>query len=162
MSKAILRGVRLSAKKSRLIARQVQGMNGEYALASLEFTPNKAARIIYKVIASAIANGDFQPEEVVITSCRVDEGSVLKRFRPRARGTASKIRKPTAHIMVIVDKSTDAIDVKPKNKTKETVAKPKKTTTKAKENVAKKTTAKKTETTTKAKENVAKSKKEEQ
>ena len=67
MSKAILRQVRVSPKKARLIARQVQGMNGEYALASLEFTPNKSAKIIYKVLASAIANGSYQPEEVVVS-----------------------------------------------------------------------------------------------
>jgi large subunit ribosomal protein L22 len=102
MSKAILRGIRLSPKKSRLIARQVQGMNGEYALASLEFTPNKAAKVISKVIASAVANGDFEPEEVVITSCRVDRASYMKRWRPRARGTATRILKPTSHILVEV------------------------------------------------------------
>ena len=106
MSKAILRGVRLSPKKARLVARQIQGMNAEYALAYLEFTPNKAARIIYKVLASAIANGDYQPEEVMISSCRIDEGAVLKRFRPRARGSASKIRKPTAHVFVEVGPDT--------------------------------------------------------
>jgi len=76
--------------------------NAEYALASLEFAPNKAAGIISKVIASAVANGDYEPEEVEVISCRVDKGPVLKRFRPRARGSASRILKPTSHIMVEV------------------------------------------------------------
>ncbi len=102
MSKATLKFIRLSPTKARLIAKQVQGMNAELALASLEFTPNKAAGIIAKVIASAVANGDYEPEEVEIISCRVDKGPVLKRFRPRARGSASRILKPTSHIMVEV------------------------------------------------------------
>ncbi len=102
MSKAILKFIRLSPTKARLITREVQGMNAEVALASLEFMPNKAAGIISKVIASAVANGDYEPEEVVILSCRVDKGPVLKRFKPRARGSASRILKPTSHIMVEV------------------------------------------------------------
>jgi large subunit ribosomal protein L22 len=102
MSKALLKFVRVSPTKARLIAREVQGMNAELALAALEFMPNKAAGIVSKVIASAVANGDFEPEEVTITSCRVDKAAVMKRWRPRARGTASRIIKPTAHILVEV------------------------------------------------------------
>lgn len=102
MSRALLRFVRVSPTKARLIAREVQGMNAELALAALEFMPNKAAGIVSKVIASAVANGDFEPEEVTITSCRVDKAAVMKRWRPRARGTASRIIKPTAHILVEV------------------------------------------------------------
>ncbi len=110
MSKAILKFIRLSPTKARLIAREVQGMNAEIALARLEFTPNKAARVISKVIASAVANGGFEPEEVVISSCRVDAGPVLKRFRPRARGSASGIRKPTSHVMVEVSEAAKKED----------------------------------------------------
>ena len=102
MSRALLKFVRVSPTKARLIAREVQGMNAELALAALEFMPNKAAGIISKVIASAVANGDYEPEEVEITSCRVDKAAVMKRWRPRARGTASRIIKPTAHILVEV------------------------------------------------------------
>jgi large subunit ribosomal protein L22 len=102
MSKATLRYVRVSPTKARLVAREVQGMNAELALAALEFMPNKAAGIISKVIASAVANGDYEPEEVVITSCRVDKAAVMKRWRPRARGTATRILKPTSHIYVEV------------------------------------------------------------
>ena len=104
MSKAIIKFVRLSPTKARLIAREVQGMNAELALASLQFMPNSGAKFIANAISSAVANGGFEPEEVVVTSCRVDAGPVLKRFRPRARGTASKIRKPTSHVMVEVSK----------------------------------------------------------
>lgn len=102
MGKAILRFIRVSPTKARLIAREVQGMNAEYAIASLEFTPNKAAGIISKVIASAVANSGLEPEDAIITSARVDKGPVLKRFTPRARGSASPKHKPTAHIMIEV------------------------------------------------------------
>ncbi len=102
MSKAVLKFIRLSPTKARLVAREVQGMNAEVALASLQFTPNKAAHVISKVIASAVANGGYEPEEVIVKSCRVDAGPVLKRFRPRARGSASGIRKPTSHVLVEV------------------------------------------------------------
>ncbi len=108
MSKALLRYVRVSPTKARLIAREVQGMNAELALASLEFMPNKAAGIISKVIASAVANGDYEPEEVVITSCRVDKAAVMKRWRPRARGTATRILKPTSHIYVEVASASES------------------------------------------------------
>lgn len=102
MSKAILKFVRVAPLKARLIAREVQGMNAEYALASLEFTPNKAAKLISKVIASAVSNAGLEAEEATIVSARVDKGPVLKRFTPRARGSASPKHKPTAHIMIEV------------------------------------------------------------
>ena len=106
MAKAILKFIRLSPTKARLIAREVQGMNAEYAIASLQFTPNKAAGIISKVIASAVANAGLDPVDAVITSARVDKGPVLKRFTPRARGSASPKHKPTAHIMIEVAAAT--------------------------------------------------------
>lgn len=77
-------------------------MNAEIALASLEFTPNKAAKIIAKVIASAVANGGYEAKSAIVHSCRVDAGPVLRRFMPRARGRATPIRKPTSHILVEV------------------------------------------------------------
>jgi large subunit ribosomal protein L22 len=123
MSRALLKFVRVSPTKARLIAREVQGMNAELALAALEFMPNKAAGIISKVIASAVANGDYEPEEVVITSCRVDKAAVMKRWRPRARGTANRILKPTSHILVEVGtgvkESKPAQNVSTKSETKE-------------------------------------------
>lgn len=102
MARAILKFIRVSPIKARLIAREVQGMNAEYAIASLQFTPNKAAALISKVIASAVANSGLDPVDAVITSARVDKGPVLKRFTPRARGSASPKHKPTAHIMIEV------------------------------------------------------------
>lgn len=117
MSKALLRYIRLSPTKARLIAREVQGMNAELAIASLEFTSNKAARLISKVIASAVANGGYDAQDVIVTSCRVDAGPVLRRFMPRAKGRATPIRKPTAHILVEVGvEKSQAKQVKSKSK----------------------------------------------
>lgn len=105
MSKALLRYIRLSPTKARLIAREIQGMNAELALATLEFTPNKAAKVIYKVIASAIANGSYDAESVFVKSCRVDAGPVLRRMTPKARGRGAPIRKPTSHIFVEIEEN---------------------------------------------------------
>ena len=143
MSKATLKFIRLSPTKARLIAREVQGMNAELALASLEFMPNKAAGIISKVIASAVANGDYEPEEVSVISCRVDKGPVLRRFRPRARGSASKILKPTSHIMVEVGTVVESKKETPKKvQKKETPKAEKKEAPKAEKKTATKKAAK--------------------
>lgn len=115
MSKALIKYIRLSPTKARLIAKEVQGMNAELALASLKFMPNKGSRYIANAISSAVANGGFEANEVIVTSCRVDAGAVLKRFRPRARGSASRIRKPTSHILVEVAK----VEAKEKKAVKE-------------------------------------------
>ena len=124
MSTATLKFIRVSPNKARLVAREVQGMNAEKALAALEFMPNKAAGIISKVIASAVANGDFEPEEVTITSCRVDKAAVMKRWRPRARGTATRILKPTAHIFVEVADEASVAKAAEEKATKKVEAKP--------------------------------------
>jgi large subunit ribosomal protein L22 len=145
MSRALVKFVRVSPTKARLIAREVQGMNAELALASLDFMPNKAAGIISKAIASAVANGSYEPNEVEILSCRIDKAAVMKRWRPRARGSASRILKPTSHILVEVGRAED------KEATK--VASKKAVAPKAKAEVApaKKETAKKAAPKTEAK-----------
>ena len=126
MSTALIKFIRLSPTKARLIAREVQGMNAELAMASLKFMPNKGAKYIANAISSAVANGGFEANEVGGKNCRVDAGAGLKRFRPRCRGSASRIRKPTSHILGEVAKA----EVK----------------TEAKKAVAKKTPVKKTST----------------
>ena len=124
MSKALLKYIRLSPIKARLIAREIQGMNAELALATLEFAPNKAARVIYKVLASAVANGNYDAQSVIVKSCRIDTGPVLRRMSPRARGRANMIRKPTAHILVEVATESEIAKAKEVAKTK--AIKPKK------------------------------------
>ena len=93
-------------------------MNAELALATLEFAPNKAARVIYKVLASAVANGNYDAQSVIVKSCRIDTGPVLRRMSPRARGRANMIRKPTAHILVEVATESEIAKAKEVAKTK--------------------------------------------
>jgi large subunit ribosomal protein L22 len=103
---AVLRGVRLSPQKGRLVADQVRGLAVDKALNVLKYSPKKGARIIQKVVESAIANAEHNDgadiDELRITSICVDQGPVFKRFRPRAKGRAAKILKPTCHIAVTV------------------------------------------------------------
>jgi large subunit ribosomal protein L22 len=103
---AILRGVRLSAQKGRLVADLVRGRSVEHALNILQFNPKKGAAIIRKVLESAIANAEHNDgadiDELKITCIHVDKGSVLKRFSARAKGRGVKILKPTCHILVTV------------------------------------------------------------
>ena len=103
---AVLRGVRLSPQKGRLVADQVRGLAVDKALNILKFSPKKGARIIQKVVESAIANAEHNDgadiDELRITRILVEQGPVFKRFMPRAKGRASKILKPTCHIYVTV------------------------------------------------------------
>ena len=103
---AVLRGVRLSPQKGRLVADQIRGLAVDKALDILKYSPKKGARIIQKVVESAIANAEHNDgadiDELRITRIFVDQGPVFKRFRPRAKGRASKILKPTCHISVTV------------------------------------------------------------
>ena len=103
---AVLRGVRLSPQKGRLVADQVRGLAVDKALNILKFSPKKGARIIKKVVESAIANAEHNDgadiDELMITRILVEQGPVYKRFMPRAKGRAAKILKPTCHIFVTV------------------------------------------------------------
>lgn len=103
---AVLRGVRLSAQKGRLVADQVRGLPVDKALSILKFSPKKGARIIQKVLESAIANAEHNDgadiDELTIKSILVEQGPSFKRFMPRAKGRAFKITKPTCHIFVTV------------------------------------------------------------
>ena len=103
---AVLRGIRLSPQKGRLVADQIRGLAVDKALNILKYSPKKGARIIQKVVESAIANAEHNDgadiDELRITRIFVDQGPVFKRFRPRAKGRASKILKPTCHISVTV------------------------------------------------------------
>ena len=96
--------VRVSARKARLVADQVRGLDIEDARALLAFSPRGVARDIQKLIESAAANAennhDLVADEMRITELRVDEGPTLKRFRPRALGRATPIHKRTCHISV--------------------------------------------------------------
>jgi large subunit ribosomal protein L22 len=105
-TQAILRGVRLSAQKGRLVADLVRGKPVDQALNILSFSPKKGARIIKKVLESAIANAEHNDgadiDALKVTSIFVEKGAVLKRFTARAKGRGNRILKPTCHIFVSV------------------------------------------------------------
>jgi large subunit ribosomal protein L22 len=105
-TKAILRGVRLSAQKGRLVADQVRGKSVEQALSILAFSPKKGAGIIKKVVESAIANAEHNDgadiDTLKVKTIYVEEGATLKRFTARAKGRGNRIIKPTCHVFVTV------------------------------------------------------------
>ena len=103
---AILRGVRLSAQKGRLVADLVRGKAVDQALNILSFSPKKGAAIVKKVLESAIANAEHNDgadiDALRITQIYVEQGTVLKRFTARAKGRGNRISKQTCHIYLTV------------------------------------------------------------
>jgi len=105
-AKATAKTVRVSPRKARLVIDLIRGKQVAEAISILKFTPNKAAGIIEKVLMSAIANAennfDLDVENLYVSEAFVNEGPTMKRFRPRAKGSASPIMKRTSHITVVV------------------------------------------------------------
>ena len=106
-TKAIARYIRMSPQKVRLVADTIRGKKVPEALATLDYTPKAAARVVRKVLASAAANVEHNlkaenSEEFRVAVITVDGGPMLKRFRPRAMGRAAKIWKKTSHITVVL------------------------------------------------------------
>ncbi|MGK4127620.1 50S ribosomal protein L22 [Ligilactobacillus saerimneri] len=105
-ARATARTVRIPARKARLVIDLIRGKSVAEAMGILKFTPNKGAFIIEKVLKSAIANAennfDLDAEDLYVSEAFVNEGPTLKRFRPRAKGSASPINKRTSHITVVV------------------------------------------------------------
>lgn len=103
---AILKGVRLSAQKGRLVADLVRGKTVDQALSILAFCPKKGAGIVKKVLESAIANAEHNNgadiDSLKVTKIHVEQGTVLKRFTARAKGRGNRISKQTCHIYVTV------------------------------------------------------------
>ncbi|MBW6511703.1 MAG: 50S ribosomal protein L22 [Desulfuromonadaceae bacterium] len=106
-AKAKLRYVRMSAQKTRLVADMVRGKQVQEALNILRFSPQKAAPVLTKLVNSAVANaeqsGVSDVDRLYLKTITVDQGPALKRFMPRAQGRATRIRKPTSHIFVVLD-----------------------------------------------------------
>ncbi len=101
--KAILKNYRQSPRKVRLIADVVRGKKVGEALAMLKFVDKRASGPFAKVVESALANAiqaGKQPERLFIKKVSVDKGTIIKRFMPRARGSASRINKRNSHISV--------------------------------------------------------------
>ncbi len=111
--KAHSRYIRQSPYKVRRVLDLVRGLPVEEAEHMLRLTPRGAADPIAKVLKSAVANAEhnhaLDPEELVITEAFADEGPTLKRFRPRARGRATRIDKRTSHITIVVSDMNEEV-----------------------------------------------------
>jgi large subunit ribosomal protein L22 len=107
-TRATLRGYHMSASKARIVLNLVRGEDVTTAREILAGTTREAADVIGKVLASAVANAvnndGLQAEELYVSAAYADEGITMKRFTPRARGRAGKIRKRSCHITVIVSR----------------------------------------------------------
>lgn len=105
--KAVAKTVRCTPRKTRLVLDLIRGKSVDEALAILKFMPNQAADAVSKVVKSAAANAtnnhNLDGSKLYIKKCFADEGVVLKRFMPRAKGNASQILKRTSHITVVVE-----------------------------------------------------------
>ena len=105
-AKAVAKTVRIAPRKARLVVELIKGKTVAEALAILQFTPRAGSPIVAKVLKSAIANAehnyDLDAQNLVVSEAYVNEGPTLKRFRPRAKGSASPINKRTSHITVVV------------------------------------------------------------
>ena len=105
-TKSIVRGVRLSSDKGRLVADLIRGKKVDQALSILTFTPRKAAVIIKKALESAIANAEHNDgadiDELKITKILVERGTFLRRFRAQSKGRGAPIMKPTCNVIVVV------------------------------------------------------------
>ncbi len=108
-TKAVAKYIRISPQKARLVADVVRGMDANAAITTLKFMPKKGAKILKKVIESAVANADqtstIDVDTLYVKEIQINGGPMLKRFRPRAMGRATRILKRTSHITVVVDEA---------------------------------------------------------
>jgi large subunit ribosomal protein L22 len=105
--KASLKYARVGAQKARLVCDVVRGKDVNEAVKTLTFLNKKSAGLIKKLIESAVANAEdkkvMDVDNLYVKSIWVDQGPVLKRFRPRAQGRAFGVRKKTSHINVVLE-----------------------------------------------------------
>ncbi len=106
-TRAVAKFVRISPRKIRLVMDQVRGRQVGEALNMLSFAPQRGARILKKLVNSAIANAEqntnVDVDSLYIMRVYADEGPTLKRWRPRAQGRATSIRKRTSHLTVVLN-----------------------------------------------------------
>jgi large subunit ribosomal protein L22 len=116
--RAQARYVRGSARKARVVLEHIRGKSVSQARATLQFTPRAAAREILSVLESAAANAEanheLEPNELRIEEAYADEGPTLKRWQPRARGRAMRIRKRTCHLTVVLRHDPSLAEETPK------------------------------------------------
>jgi large subunit ribosomal protein L22 len=106
---AVARYIRISSRKVKIVIDLIRGKSVNEALAILEYTPKAASEPVTKLLNSAIANAennlDISRDTLYVAEVYADQGPTLKRFRPRAKGSASRILKRTSHITVILDQA---------------------------------------------------------
>ncbi|MBM3683451.1 MAG: 50S ribosomal protein L22 [Actinobacteria bacterium] len=111
-TRCVVRNVRMSAWKARVVLDLVRNKPVREAAEILAFTERGAADVVAKALTSAVANAVVndgqQADELYVSACFADEGPTMKRWRPRARGRATRIRKRTCHITLIVSRYDDA------------------------------------------------------
>lgn len=107
--RAIARYVRISSRKVKIVIDMIRGKSVAEAQAILEFTPKAASEVVKKILQSATANAennlDMSRDNLFVAEVYANQGPTLKRFRPRAQGRASRIRKRTSHITVVLDQA---------------------------------------------------------
>ena len=101
--KATAKTLRIPPRKARIVIDLIRGKDVAEAAAILKFTPNAAADAIAKVLKYAVNNNEMNEEKLYVKACYANEGITLKRFMPRAKGSASAIHKRTSHITIVVD-----------------------------------------------------------
>ena len=105
--RAIARYIRISSRKVKVVIDLIRGKSVNEAMGILMYTPKAAAEPVLKLLKSAVANAEHNmnlaAEDLYIAEVFADQGPTLKRFRPRAQGRASRIRKRTSHITIILD-----------------------------------------------------------
>ena len=108
--KAVARYVRISPQKVRMLADAIKGKPVDKALNMLRFMPQKSAGIVEKVLRSAVANADQQPDididSLIVGNLLVDCGPMFKRFRARARGRGTRILKRSSHVTVVLTEAS--------------------------------------------------------
>jgi large subunit ribosomal protein L22 len=123
---ARVRHIRVTPQKARRVVALIKGKQAQEALAILKFAPQSASEPIGKLVAAAIANARVKADkdseyldeqDLYVANAYVDEGTTLKRFRPRAQGRAFQIKKRTSHITVVLS-TPEAADAAPAAKTK--------------------------------------------
>jgi len=110
-TRAVVRHVRMSAFKARVVLDLIRGKDVVTADEILKFSERDAAIVIRKLLRSAVANAEHNDQQIAddlfVSACYADEGKTMRRFRPRARGRATRIRKRTCHITIIVSRMDD-------------------------------------------------------
>ncbi len=105
-ARAVVRHVRMSPRKMRVVANLVRGKRVDEAMSLLKLMPKKGAVVIRKLLISAVANAEHQREldvdKLIIRDCNVDNGPILKRWMPRSMGRANRIQRRTSHVTVVV------------------------------------------------------------